>query len=106
MTTKQKAAPPTSTGSDGLVRLSEQYGCGPIPFTGSEDGLFERHVMYDNVVNTKATGQREQFAAFARSVRDILSQRWVLTNDTYERENPKRGLLSFDGVSHWPFAGQ
>src|SRR6188472_3597743 len=27
---------------------------------------------------------------FAGSVRDILSQRWVLTNKTYERENPKR----------------
>jgi glycogen phosphorylase len=23
-------------------------------------------------------------------VRDILSQRWVLTEGTYERENPKR----------------
>ena len=35
-------------------------------------------------------GPRERFEAFARSVRDILSQRWVLTEDTYERENPKR----------------
>jgi starch phosphorylase len=46
--------------------------------------------MFDNVVKTKTTGPSEQFAAFARSVRDILSQRWVLTNETYERENPKR----------------
>ena len=27
---------------------------------------------------------------FARSVRDVLSQRWVRTEQTYERENPKR----------------
>jgi starch phosphorylase len=33
---------------------------------------------------------RDRFEAFARSVRDILSQRWVRTNETYDRENPKR----------------
>ena len=33
---------------------------------------------------------RDRFEAFARSVRDVLSQRWVLTEKTYERENPKR----------------
>ena len=33
---------------------------------------------------------RERYEAFARSVRDVLSQRWVLTEKTYERENPKR----------------
>ena len=33
---------------------------------------------------------RERFEAFARSVRDVLSQRWVRTEETYERENPKR----------------
>src|SRR5262249_2521009 len=35
-------------------------------------------------------GDRERFEALARSVRDILSQRWVSTNKTYEREDPKR----------------
>src|SRR5207247_5748978 len=33
---------------------------------------------------------RERFEAFARSVRDVLSQRWVRTERSYERENPKR----------------
>jgi starch phosphorylase len=33
---------------------------------------------------------RDRFEAFAHSVRDILSQRWVLTEKTYERENAKR----------------
>ncbi len=37
-----------------------------------------------------AATPRDQFEAFARSVRDILSQRWVLTEKTYERQNPKR----------------
>ena len=33
---------------------------------------------------------REEFEAFARSVRDVLSQRWIQTEETYARENPKR----------------
>jgi glycogen phosphorylase len=33
---------------------------------------------------------REQFEAAARSARDILSQRWVRTQSTYDGENPKR----------------
>src|SRR4029450_7761594 len=37
-----------------------------------------------------AAGARERYEAFARSVRDVLSQRWVRTEQTYERENPKR----------------
>src|SRR5262245_42838716 len=90
MTTKQKSAPATSAGADGLAKLRAQYGCGPVAFHGSADALYERHLIFDNVVNPGATGPRERFEAFARSVRDILSQRWVLTEDTYERENPKR----------------
>ena len=41
-------------------------------------------------IRSNAAGPRERFEAFARSVRDILSQRWVRTENTYERENPKR----------------
>ena len=33
---------------------------------------------------------REQFEAAARSVRDIVSQRWLRTEDTYVQKNPKR----------------
>ncbi len=35
-------------------------------------------------------GARERYEAVARSVRDILSQRWINTEKTYERVNPKR----------------
>jgi glycogen phosphorylase len=90
MTTKQVVAPSISTAPDGLAKLCEQYGCGPVQFTGTNDALYERHLTFDNVLKPTAVGLRERFEAFARSVRDILSQRWVLTEDTYERENPKR----------------
>src|SRR5271163_4712484 len=90
MTTKQKVPPPTSSGPDGVAKLREQYGCGPIDFTGTDNALYERHLLFDNVVKPTAVSPRERFEAFARSVRDILSQRWVLTEDAYEREDPKR----------------
>ena len=54
------------------------------------DALYERHLFFDNVVDPEAAGPRERFEAVARSVRDVLSQRWVLTESTYDRENPKR----------------
>src|SRR5215813_10880652 len=78
------------TGSDEMLKLIQRYGCGPIPFTGTNNGFYERHVVFDNVMDASSIGARERFEAFARSVRDILSQRWVRTNETYERENPKR----------------
>jgi glycogen phosphorylase len=80
---------PDSADSGSLSNLIEQYGCGSIQFTGT-DGLYERHLIFDNVADQKATGLRERFEAAARSVRDVLSQRWVATEGTYERENPKR----------------
>lgn len=46
--------------------------------------------MFDNVVDLTATGSRERYEAIARSVRDVLSQRWLRTDQTYERQNPKR----------------
>jgi starch phosphorylase len=38
----------------------------------------------------KDAGLRERFEAVARSVRDVLSQRWVYTENTYRKQNPKR----------------
>src|SRR6516225_8886981 len=76
--------------ADGLARLLEQYEYGPIEFAGSRNASYERHLVFDNVNSVQAAGPRERFEAFARSVRDILSQRWVRTQETYARKNPKR----------------
>jgi len=84
------AATAMSIGGDGLSKLLRQYGCGPVELTGTDSALYERHLLFDNVVSPSAVVARERFEALARSVRDILSQRWVLTEETYERENPKR----------------
>jgi starch phosphorylase len=90
MAIKRKTAPAAPAGSDGLAKLRRQYGCGPVAFSGTDDALYERHLLFDDVVSPAAAGPRERFEAVARSVRDVLSQRWVLTEETYERENPKR----------------
>ena len=76
--------------ADAASELLTQYGCGPIRFSGDRDALYERHLLFDNVVALEAAGSRERFEAAAHSVRDVLSQRWVLTDTTYERDNPKR----------------
>ena len=75
---------------DRLKELLEQYGCGPIKFSGTEDALYERHLIFDHVLEPKKADPREQFEAVARSVRDVISQRWLKTEHTYERNNPKR----------------
>src|SRR5499433_2064637 len=71
------------------AKLLKEFGCGPIQFMGA-DGLYERHLLFDNVKGPGAILARERYEAVARSIRDILSQRWVLTEETYERQNPKR----------------
>src|SRR6516225_11089924 len=73
-----------------LDELIKRYGCGPVQFTGAEDALYERHLIFDNVLESAAIGPRERFEAVARSVRDVLSQRWIRTEETYERQDPKR----------------
>src|SRR5947209_6650903 len=70
--------------------LLRQYDCGSVQLTGSDDALYERHLMFDNVVEPAAIGARERYEAAARALRDVLSQRWVRTELTYRQENPKR----------------
>jgi starch phosphorylase len=76
--------------SDTMAALRRQYGCGPVELTGSADALYERHLFFDNVSDPEAASARERYEAFARSVRDVLSQRWLRTEQTYDRANPKR----------------
>ena len=89
MSTRDAMATGAKASQDNTSRLLKLYGCGPIQFMGA-DGLYERHLLFDNVKAPDAIVARERYEAVARSVRDILSQRWVLTEETYKRQNPKR----------------
>ena len=91
MTTRRTIARARTPSAPDTRELLEQYGCGPIQFTGTPaDALVERHLLFDDVIDPAAVGPRQLYDAVARSVRDVLSQRWVLTEKAYERENPKR----------------
>lgn len=67
----------------------DQYGI-DAPLFGLDSALYERHLFFDKVIDLTRANTRDRFEAFARSVRDVLSQRWVLTQNIYERQNPKR----------------
>jgi len=73
-----------------ISKLIERYECGPVQLTGTGNALYERHLMFDNVAAPEVVGPREHYEAIAHSVRDILSQRWLRTEQTYKRVNPKR----------------
>src|SRR5438445_6556446 len=90
MSANQTVVSPASIESDTISRVLRQYGHGAIQFSGADNALYERHLVFDNIVDPAAAGPRERFEAIARSVRDVLSQRWVRTEQTYDRENPKR----------------
>jgi starch phosphorylase len=75
---------------DAASLLNTQYGCGPVRFAGTSEALYERHLLFDSGVDLAAATARDRFEALARSLRDILSQRWLLTEKTYEQQNPKR----------------
>src|SRR5262245_57895144 len=90
MSRTKVAMPAKAAGVDRVAALLRNNGQGSIALTGSDSSLYERHLAFDNVVKPTAAGPRERFEAFARSVRDILSQRWIRTEDVYLRENAKR----------------
>ena len=90
MSTKAAATWPARQALPDVKKLTTQYGCGPVQFSGTDEALYERHLLFDSGVDLAAATARDRFEALARSVRDILSQRWLLTEKTYEQQNPKR----------------
>ena len=109
MTSHRRTAGARTPSAPETDKLLEQYGCGPIQFTGTADAHYERHLLFDNVVDPPAVGARERYEAVARSVRDVLSQRWVRTEKTYERLNPKRvstSPWSSSLAARWPTTQQ
>src|SRR5580765_6177315 len=68
----------------------DRFNCGPITFSGGANALYERHLTFDRVAPIAAATPRDEFEAVARSVRDLLSQRWIKTEQTYQTRNAKR----------------
>src|SRR5258705_12552281 len=83
-----KAAPKTHAVD--IPKLLEQYGIVQTPLVGTENAFYERHLVFDRVIDPVAASARERFEAFSSSIRDILARRWVLTKTTYDQRNAKR----------------
>jgi glycogen phosphorylase len=84
------AGPRTQQPSVGPNALDQQIGRDSVPPTSTPVALFDHHLRFDQVVDPATVGPRERYEALAHSVRDVLSQRWIRTEQTYARENPKR----------------
>ena len=77
-----KTEPKRQTVEDSARLMNTEYGCGPVQFAGTSEALYERHLLFDSGVDLVQATARDRFEALARSVRDILSQRWLLTDKT------------------------
>src|SRR5574340_40689 len=48
-------------------KLGAKYGCGPVHFSGTDEVLYERHLLFDSGVDLAAATARDRFEALARS---------------------------------------
>ena len=49
---------PIPTVADDISKLLQQYGCGPVQFSGTDNSLYERHLVFDNVMDLAAADAR------------------------------------------------
>ena len=70
--------------------LLEQFESRPIAFSGTPNASYERRLVFDHVVRPERADPRQRFEAVAWALRDLLSQRWLKTDETYDRTNPKQ----------------
>jgi starch phosphorylase len=70
--------------------LLDRFNCGPVKFSGADNALYERHLTFDQVIPVAAAQPRDRFEAVAHAIRDVLSQRWIRTEQTYQERNVKR----------------
>lgn len=90
-TRMQETATPAAApaGAAAADNIHVRYGVSPNRFAGSDGGIYEHHLATDKAIDPRSARPRDQFEAFARSVRDVLARRWALTTETYLRQNPK-----------------
>jgi len=58
MGTKTISEPPVSQGSQDISNILDQYGCGPVQFAGTGNAFYERHLLFDNVIDLAETAKR------------------------------------------------
>jgi starch phosphorylase len=59
-------------------------------FRFADRDYYDRHLIFDSAVNLERANQRQRFEAMARSIRDLLTQRWLRTNQVHDQANAKQ----------------
>jgi hypothetical protein len=54
------------------------------------DVLYAEHLTLDHVISPDLASHRDRFEALARALRDVLTPRWLATEQLYERRRAKR----------------
>jgi starch phosphorylase len=79
------------TAPEDLEKVLKAYECGGFRFGDRADpDFYDRHLVFDHVVAEESATQRERFEAVSRSLRDLLTQRWLRTQETQNTANAKR----------------
>jgi hypothetical protein len=74
MATKSTTEPSKSDETEVGSKLCSQYECGLLDFAGTPNALYERQLMFDNLVDVAAAGARARFEALAtRAALDLIS---------------------------------
>jgi len=63
------------TKAPSLNDLLKQYECEAVKFLGDPNASYERHLVFDHVVEPEGADLRERFEAVASALRDLLLQR-------------------------------
>jgi len=57
-----------------MVTIPKHYECGRVQFSGDPNASYDRHLLFDYVVDPARATPRERFEAVARAVRDLLAR--------------------------------
>ena len=105
MSTRSVTSTSRSAESANISKLLKQYGCGPIQFAGTDNALYERHLLFDNVVDSRlparASGSRPSPARCGISCRSAGCTRRRPTSARIPSASTT-SRWSFSSAARWP----
>ncbi len=72
------------------VDMSAGPATKPAGLSESLGARFRQHLEFDDITAADDATAAKRYEAVARSVRDVLAERWIETEKTYRQRNPKR----------------
>ena len=80
----------TSNNSQIATATLQRLGCGVSQFSGDANAAYDRHLKLDHVVDPKSATIANDSRRWRTPFATYLHPRWLKTQETYDRENPKR----------------